>query len=150
MIDIKNFTETDFEFQEIVRIYNLVSHDNVTHIDEEKDNWALLDKSRKCDRLLLYDDNAVIGFLRYLQGRELNKQKCYFNIFIDPEYNGNGYRQLLFDKMLEDVKLFNCNGLYMEIFDHPNYTESKDFLEKHLFINKFKIKEYSLDLSTLD
>ena len=48
------------------------------------------------------------------------------------------------------IKIFDCNGIYMEIYDHPNYDFSKSFLEKNLFINKFKIREYSLDLSTLD
>ena len=69
MIEIKKFTETEIEFREITRIYNLVSHDDITHIDEEKENWELLDKSRVCDRLLLYYNDTIIGFLRYLQGR---------------------------------------------------------------------------------
>ena len=150
MIEIKNFRAIDFEFEEITRIYNRVSHDARTHIDIEKENWSLLDKKVAYDRLLLYNDNSIIGFLRYMQGRESNKQKCFFNIFIDPVFNGNGYRQLLYDNMLEDIKSFNCNGLYMEIFDHPNYTNSKIFLENNGFVNKFKIREYSLNLNTLD
>ena len=149
-IKIKKFNETDFEFHEITRIFNLVSHDDVTHIDEEKENWTILDKSRTCDRLILYKNNSIIGFLRYLQGREINKHKCFFNIFIDPEFNGNGYRQLLYDRMLHDVKSFDCNALYMQIWDHPNYIGSKIFLEKNLFINKFKIREFSLELDTLN
>ena len=41
MIKIKKFTETDFEFHELTRLYNLVSHDDTTHIDDEKDDWSI-------------------------------------------------------------------------------------------------------------
>ena len=34
MIEIKNFTETDFEFNEVTRLYNLVSHDDQEHVDD--------------------------------------------------------------------------------------------------------------------
>ena len=37
MIKIKSFSETDFEFQEITRLYDLVSHDDQEHIDDMKD-----------------------------------------------------------------------------------------------------------------
>ena len=59
-----------------------------------------------------------------MQGRDKNKQKCFFNIFIESSSDNNKFRQILFDKMLEEVQCFNCNGLYMDIFDHPNYNNS--------------------------
>ena len=37
MIEIKSFSETDFEFQEITRLYDLNSHDDQEHIDDKKD-----------------------------------------------------------------------------------------------------------------
>ena len=80
MIDIRQFSAKDEEFVDIVRIYNMVSHDDSTHIDVEKDNWSLLDKSRAWGRLLLYDNDYAIGFLRYLQGKESNIKKFFFNI----------------------------------------------------------------------
>ena len=150
MIKIKKFTETDFEFYAITRLYNLVSHDDITHIDDEKDDWSIRDKNTVRDRLLLYKEDMVIGFLRYGQGREKNKQKCFFNIFIDPDYNGFKYRQLLYDEMLKEVNKFNCNGLYMDVYEHPNYDNSKKFLIKNGFNNKFSVRESSLDLSIVD
>ena len=57
-------------------------NDDSTHIDVEKDSWSLLDKSRAWGRLLIYDNGCAIGFLRYLQGKDLNSQKCFFNIQI--------------------------------------------------------------------
>ena len=34
MTEIKKFTETGFEFQEIARLYNLVSHDGISVQDD--------------------------------------------------------------------------------------------------------------------
>ena len=99
-MEIKNFTETDFEFKEITRLFNLVSHDDKEHVDDMKEGWAIIDKSLKRDRLLLYEDDNVLGYLGYAQGRNENHRNCYFNIFLDPQYNGNGYRQILVDVLL--------------------------------------------------
>ena len=82
MIHIKNFTETDFEFKEVTRLFNLVSHDDKEHVDDMKDGWAVRDHNLKRDRLLLYEDDKVLGFLGYAQGRDVNNQNCYFNIFL--------------------------------------------------------------------
>ena len=41
MIEIKSFTETDFEFQEVTRLYNLVSHDDKEHIDDMKESQSI-------------------------------------------------------------------------------------------------------------
>ena len=41
MTGIKQFTETDFEFQEVTRLYNLVSHDDQEHVDDMKEGWQL-------------------------------------------------------------------------------------------------------------
>jgi len=149
MTEIKKFTETDFEFQEIARLYNLVSHDDKDHPDDVKDDWEIRDKSIIRNRLFLYRDNAVIGYLGYGQGRDENKQNCYFNIFLDPNFNGNGYRQQLYDQMLQEVQAFSCNRLYMSIYEHKNYDQSKKFLVKNGFENNFKIRESSLDLGSI-
>ena len=39
---IKNFTETDVEFDHITRLYNLVSHDDKEHVDDMKEGWAVI------------------------------------------------------------------------------------------------------------
>ena len=150
MTEIKKFTESDFEFQEIAKLYNRVSHDNITHVEDVKDNWIIRDQSLQQDRLFIYQDNTLIGYLGYGQGRDTNKQKSFFNIFLNPDYNGKGNRQLLYEKMLEEIKAFNCNALFMPIYDHPNYDESKKFLIRNGFKNKFNIREFSLDLSLVD
>ncbi len=149
MTEIKKFTETGFEFQEIARLYNLVSHDGKDHHDDIRDDWEIRDKSIIRNRLFLYQDNAVIGYLGYAQGRDKNKQNCFFNIYLDPNFNGNGYRQQLFEQMLQDVQVFDCNQLYMSIYDHKNYDESKKFLVKNGFENNFKIRESSLGLESI-
>ena len=150
MIEIKNFTESDFEFEEISRLYNMVSHDDKEHVDDMKESWAVNDKNLQRDRLLLYNGDNVLGYLGYAQGRDENNQNCYFNIFIDPDHNGNGYRQLLYDKMLNDVKVFNCNRLYADIYEHSNYDNFKKFLILNKFYIGLKIRESSLNLEDVD
>ena len=49
--------------------------------------------------------------------KKLYPNTKYFNP-LDPNYNGNGFRQLLYDKMLEEIQIFNCNRLYMSIYEH--------------------------------
>ena len=149
MTEIKTFTETDIEFQEIARLYNLVSHDDKDHPDDVKDDWLIRDKNIIRNRLFLNQDNSVIGYLGYGQGRDENKQNCYFNIYLDPNFNGNGYRQQLYDQMLQEVQAFRCNRLYMSIYEHENYDQSKIFLVKNGFENNFKIRESSLDLGSI-
>ena len=136
MINIKNFTETDFEFDEITRLFNLVSHDDQEHVDDMKESWAVNDKSLQRDRLLLYNGDIVLGYLGYAQGRDENHRNCYFNIFLDPQYNDNGYRKLLYERMLEDIKAFECNRLYADIYEHPNYDHFKQFLIQNKFFNE--------------
>ena len=80
MIDIKSFSETDFEFQKITRLYNLVSHDDKEHVDDTKESWETNDKNLQRDRLLLYNGDNVLGYLGYAQGRDENHRNCYFNI----------------------------------------------------------------------
>jgi len=150
MTKITSFTGTDFEFHEITRLYNLVSHDDKEHVDDMKDGWAVRDKSIQRDRLLLFDENLVLGYLGYAQGRDENHRNCYFNIFLDPQYNGKKYRQLLYDRMLEDIKAFECNRLYADIYEHPNYDNFKKFLLKNKFYVGLKIRESSLNVETLD
>ena len=149
-MEIKNFTETDFEFEEITRLYNLVSHDDKEHVDDMKEGWAIIDKSLQRDRLLLYNGDSVLGYLGYAQGRNENHRNCYFNIFLDPEYNGNGYRQILYERMREDIQSFDCNKLYADVYEHPNYEEYKQLLLKNKFYIGMKIRESSLNLETLN
>jgi hypothetical protein len=78
MIKIKKFTATSLEFKEIARIRNLVNHDSIDHPDEDKNDWAIRDKSLIRDRLLLYHGNILIGLLYYVQGRDENSRTCFF------------------------------------------------------------------------
>ena len=149
-MEIKNFTESNFEFDEIARLYNLVSHEDMEHVDDIKDRWAIKDKDRQRDRLFLYDGNTVLGYLGYAQGRDENCRNCYFNIFLDPQYNDNGYRQLLYERMLEEIQTFDCDRLYADIYEHPNYDQFKKFLLNNNFHIGLKIRESSLQLENIN
>ena len=150
MIEIKKFTATDEEFKEGARIDNLVNHDIIYHPDDDKNNWKIRDKSIIRNRLLLYDNSILIGVIYYSQGREKNNRTCFYTLNLDPKYNHKGYRHLLYSKMLEEVKIFNCNLVHTSIYDHPNYSEHKKLLNKEGFRLVQTNREYSCDIRKVD
>ena len=150
MIDIKKFTETDEEFKELARIDNLVNHDSIDCPDDDKRQWSIRDKSIIRNRLLLYKDNILIGALYYSQGRNENSITVFYTLNLDPNYNNKGFRKLLYDKMLTEVKSFNCNLVHTSIYDHPNYNEHKKLLKKEGFKLVQTNREYSCDITKID
>ena len=150
MIEIKNFSETDQEFVELARIDNLVNHDSIDHPDEDKNDWKNRDKSLIRDRLLLYNNNKLIGVLYYSQGRDENNRTCFYTLNLDPSYNDNGYRKLLYKRLLNEVKVFNCNQLHTSIYDHPNYVEHKKLILKEGFKLVQTNREYACNLKKVN
>ena len=150
MISIKNFTATDDEFKELARIDNLVNHDSIAHPDEDKNEWNIRDKSIIRDRLLLYIEDIIIGVIYYSQGRDENNKTTFFTLNLDPKYNNNGYRKLLYNKMLERIKIFNCNKVHTSIYNHPNYEEVKKLIIKEKFKLVQTNREYSCDIKKID
>ena len=150
MIEIKNFTATDLEFKELARIDNLVNHDSIAHPDEDKHDWNIRDKSIIRDRLLLYKEDILIGVMYYSQGRDENNRTTFFTLNLDPNYNSSGYRQLLYNKMLEKVRVFNCNKVHTSIYEHSNYDEIKKLIIKEKFKLVQTNREYSCDIRNVD
>ena len=146
MIKIKKFTASNLEFEQISRVRNLVNHDSIDHPDEDKSDWVIRDKSLVRDRLLLYNDKKLIGLLYYVQGRDENSRTCFFNIVLDPQYNNNGYRELLYQEMLKKIKKFNGNKLFGHVYDHANYRNHQKFLINHNFKLVQTNREYSCDI----
>ena len=150
MLRIKKFTKTDSEFKELARIDNLVNHDSINHPDDDKRQWAIRDKSLIRDRLLLYQDSQLIGAMYYSQGRDKNNRTTFFTLNIDPEYNTQQTRELLYNRMLEEIASFNSNKILTGIYEHPNY----DLLKQFLIDNKFKLvqtnREYSCDITKIN
>ena len=150
MIEIKKFTETDKEFEEIARIDNLVNHDSIDHPDDDKDHWAIRDRGQIRNRLLLYKNNILIGAIYYTQGKDENNRTAFYTLHLDPTYNNKGYRKLLYNKMLEEVKVFNCNQVHTSIYDHPNYSEHKKLLINYEFKLVQTNREYSCNINEID
>ena len=150
MLRIKKFTKTDSEFKELARIDNLVNHDSINHPDDDKREWGIRDKSLIRDRLLLYQDSQLIGAMYYSQGRDKNNRTTFFTLNIDPEYNTQQTRELLYNRMLEEIASFNSNKILTGIYEHPNY----DLLKQFLIDNKFKLvqtnREYSCDITKIN
>ena len=150
MIKIKKFKETDDEFKELARIDNLVNHDSISHPDDDKDAWKIRDKSLIKDRLLLYNDSTLIGVMYYTQGRDDNNRTTFFTLHLDPKYNTQESRELLYERMLEEIKSFKSNKILTAVYDHPNYHLCQQFLIE----NKFKLvqtnREYSCDIRNID
>ena len=150
MIQIKNFNETNEEFKELARIDNLVNHNSISHPDDDKREWNIRDKNIIRNRLLLYKDNTLIGVLYYSQGRAENSKTAFYTLNLDPDYNNQGFRKLLFDKLLIEVKAFNCNLVHTSIYEHPNYSEHKKLLVKEGFKLVQTNREYSCDIRKID
>ena len=150
MITIKNFSATIKEFKELARIDNLVNHDSIAHPDDDRNDWQIRDQSLVRDRLLLYNDDVLIGVLYYSQGRDENNKTTFFTLNLDPNYNNNGFRKLLYNKMLKRVKVFNCNKVHTSIYDHPNYREIKKLINREKFKLVQTNREYSCDIRNID
>ena len=150
MIEIRKFNETDTEFKELARIDNLVNHDSIDHPDDDKNEWEIRDKSLIRDRLLLYKDDILIGAMYYSQGRDENSRTAFFTLNIDPNYNIEKHRKLLYNKMLEEIKLFKANKMLTGIYDHSNYHLCQQFL----IDNDFKLvqtnREYLCNIREID
>ena len=149
-VEIKKFTETVLEFKELARIDNLVNHDFISHPDNDKNDWKIRDRGQIRNRLLLYKNNILIGVIYYSQGKDENSRTAFYTLHLDPTYNNNGYRNLLYNKMLEEVKVFNCNLVHTSIYNHPNYSEHKKLLIKHGFKLVQTNREYSCDIKKVD
>tara|TARA_Y100000590_G_scaffold415153_1_gene512674 strand:+ start:165 stop:1130 length:966 start_codon:yes stop_codon:yes gene_type:complete len=150
MISIKLFTASDYEFKECARIDNLVQHDSVSHPDEDKNEWSLRDRNIIRDRLMLYKKDTLIGVLYFSQGRDENSKTAFYTLHLNPQYNNHGYRELLFSKLLEQIKQFDCNLVHTSIYDHPNYKEHKKLLIKKDFQLVQTNREYSCDIRNVD
>ena len=150
MLKIKKFTETDLEFRELARIDNLVNHDSIDHPDDDKRDWEIRDRRLIRDRLLLYKDKILVGAMYYSQGREKNKRTTFFTLNIDPEYNTHESRELLFNQMLEEIKLFDSNKIITGVYDHPNYDLVKQFLIDKNFKLVQTNREYSCDITKIN
>jgi len=150
MIKIKKFKETDAEFRELARIDNLVNHDSIYHPDDDKREWKIRDRSIVRNRLLLYKDSTLIGAMYYSQGRAENSRTTFFTLNIDPNFNTQECREVLYNKMLKEIKLFDSNKILTSVYEHPNY----DKLKKFLIENKFKLvqtnREYSCDITKIN
>ena len=150
MISIKPFAETDKEFNEICRVENLMRFDNVSTPKEMKRWWNNRNKNRISKKLLLYKNYKLIGVLHYTQGLKENKKNCYFGIYLDPVFSNNGYQKQLYDKMLQEVKKFNCTKLFPSSFEHSNYDNYSQFLIKTEFKIVARNREYSLKIKNIN
>ena len=100
MYKIRKFNATDIEFKQLAKIDNLVNHDSINHPDDDKREWKIRDKNLVRDRLLLYYNSQIIGVLYYNQGRDSNNKITFFTLHINPEFNTEKTRNLLFNKFL--------------------------------------------------
>ena len=150
MFEIRKFKETDLEFNELARIDNLVNHDSIDHPDDDKRDWFLRDKSLVRDRLLLYDDEIAVGVIYYSQGREENCRTAFFTMNIDPKFNIEESRLLLYNAMRTEIDKFHCNKIYTNVYEHSNYDLVKEFLISKDFKHVQTNREYNCNIKNID
>ena len=127
----------------MTRVHNLVSHDFVAHPDDIKNSWNQRNLNLISNKILLYLNNLV-GYASYSQGQGKNSKTTFFDIKLDPKVDSK-YHELLYEKILSEVKSFNCNKLVSNIFRHPNYTN----LEALLKIKGFKLVQTNKESSCI-
>ena len=149
-MEIRNFNETNEEFNELARIDNLVNHDSIDHPDDDKRDWLIRDKDIIRDRILLYENDLLIGAMYYSQGRGNNKRTTFFTLNIDPAFNTKESRSLLYNKMLKEIESFNSNLITTSVYDHPNYHLIKEFLIEKNFKLVQTNREYSCDITAIN
>ena len=150
MIKIKEFRATDIEFKEIASISNVVNHNYITHYRDDKDNWSMRDRDRLHKLILLYSDVIMIGYINFEQGIKQNQRTIFFNIKLDPNYNYNGYRYILYKRMLKEIKSIQCNKLFTEVYEHLNYKNYQNLLINNKFELVQKNREYSCDIQNIN
>ena len=150
MFSIKKFSETKKIFQELTRIDNLVYHDHIADPNYDYRQWKIRDKNLVKDRLLLFNEKVLIGVLYYSQGRNENNKTTFFTLHIDPKYNSLQTKELLYERMLKEIKCYNSNKIITSIYEHSNYDLVKNFLIK----KKFKLvqtnREYSCNITKIN
>ena len=147
---IRSFRETDEEFKELARIDNLVNHDSINHPEDDKRNWLIRDRSIIRDRLLLYENDFLIGVMYYSQGRGKNERTAFFTLNIDPAFNTKESRSMLYNRMLKEIESFDSNIITTSIYNHPNYHLIKEFLIEKNFKLAQTNREYSCDITKID
>ena len=150
MLEIKKFKETNLEFQELARIDNLVNHDSIDHADDDKRDWFLRDKNIIRDRLLLYDNQVLVGVIYYSQGRGQNCRTTFFTMNIDPQFNLEESREMLYNAMRKEIDKFHCNKIFTNIYEHSNYDLLKQFLISKDFKHVQTNREYSCQIKNID
>lgn len=150
MYKIRKFNATDIEFKQLAKIDNLVNHDSINHPDDDKREWKIRDKNLVRDRLLLYYNSQIIGVLYYNQGRDSNNKITFFTLHINPEFNTEKTRNLLFNKFLNEIAKYNSNKIITEVYDHPNYHLVRQFLIDNSFDLVQTNREYSCDIRKIN
>tara|TARA_B100001287_G_scaffold274040_1_gene278592 strand:+ start:791 stop:1756 length:966 start_codon:yes stop_codon:yes gene_type:complete len=150
VLKIRKFKETDLEFSELARIDNLVNHDSIDHPDDDKRDWYLRDKNLVRDRFLLYDNESIVGAIYYNQGRKENCRTTFFTMNIDPKFNLEESRLLLYNAMKREVDKFHCNKIYTNVYEHSNYDLVRNFLISKGFKHVQTNREYSCKIKNID
>lgn len=150
MIRVEDWQASDSDFGEIARIQNLVKFDMVDDPDELKLDWHNRDTSVLSQKLFLDLDGKKIGVIHFTQGSGQKKNIYYFNMYLDPVYDGCNYRRKLYDEMLERLTKIGCTRLFPWAWDHDNFKSYIRFLERNDFKVVQRYREYKLDVNKAD
>ncbi len=150
MLEIKYWSESNFDFEEIARIQNLVNHDTIEHANDLKQKWENRDKTVLSEKYFLCNNIKNVGILHFSQGVQVNKRNCYFNIYMDPDFQSTSNYKILYDQLLKSVAEFDCSRLFPWTFLHSNYSNYITFLNHEGFKIVQKHREYKLDLKQFE
>ena len=117
MLKITRWSENINELREMCRIQGLITHDYIPDPDYYMDHWHLRYKSCFKEKLIISQDDTIIGCAYLSQGREVNKTNLYFELYINPVFQQKGYGTLAFELIYKQAKDIGCTKLFTFIWN---------------------------------
>jgi mycothiol synthase len=103
---IRSFNEADTEAA--VHIWNLLNHDWPRSVAESLDDYRKHDPQYLFQRFVAEDDGQVIGVAEYDQSvASYHPQRFLLELFVHPDFHGQGIGKALYDKVLESLQPHN-------------------------------------------
>jgi mycothiol synthase len=103
---IRSFNEADTEAA--VYIWNLLNHDWPRSVAESLDDYQKHDPQYLFQRFVAEDDGQVIGVAEYDQSvASYHPQRFLLELFVHPDFHGQGIGKALYDKVLESLQPHN-------------------------------------------
>ena len=147
---IRSWSETFEEAERMCIIENLIAHNYISNPKQLIAEWKLTDPEYFHDKLIAEIDGQTVGWINIGQGKKENTHIFFFDLFVNPMEQYQGVGTKLYNKFILKVKSLGCTKIVSEIYEHPNWSSGKSFLNKHKFEHICTYREYLLNLQNIN